>query len=295
MKQKTLSMTMLVIVSLFLLAGTRLFAVEQLLRGFGAETLTQTFSQISQVITGDWQRLGLEFTRLQGKIFWKLYLAAMTAVPVLFLLHYLVFGPKTFSHEGKKIAYYASLVRLFHWLAAISFTLLAVTGLMVIFGKYLGGGHLIMGARLVHIPSAVVFTVSAAVLFLCWLKDMLPTGCDLEWFLILGGYLSRKKKPVPAGKFNAGQKIWFWLATIGGLVMAYSGYYLFAFNADVNVLRGWAIVHNFLGVAIVTFFLIHLYMSVFVVKGSLKSMVTGFKAEDEVAIMHNRYYQRLEK
>lgn len=286
---------MLILGSFFLMVGTLLFAGEQIQHGFDVETLTKAFSQISQVITGDWRQLGLEFTRLQGQVFWKLYLAAITVVPGLFLLHYLIFGPKAFPHRGKVIAYYTLFVRLAHWLAAISFTLLVVTGFMVIFGRYLGGGHLVMGARLIHIPSAVVFVISAVILFPYWLKDMLPAGCDLRWFLILGGYLSRKKEPVPADKFNAGQKIWFWLATIGGLVMAYSGYYLFTFKADVNGLRWWAIVHNLLGIAIVTFFLIHLYMSVFVVKGSLKSMITGFKSEDEVAIMHSRYYQRLEK
>ena len=103
-----------------------------------------------------------------------------------------------------------------HWLAALAFSLLVITGLLVIFGKFVGGGALVLTGRSVHLVSAAVFAVTAVLMFLIWLKDMLPMPCDIAWLFILGGYLSKKKKPVPAGKFNAGQKMWFWLATVGG-------------------------------------------------------------------------------
>jgi len=43
----------------------------------------------------------------------------------------------------------------------------------------------------------------------------------VKWMMIVGGYLSKEKKPIPAGKFNAGQKMWYWIATLGGMVMVH--------------------------------------------------------------------------
>ena len=113
--------------------------------------------------------------------------------------------------------------------------------------------------------------------------------CDIAWLFILGGYLSKKKKPVPAGKFNAGQKMWFWLATVGGGIMAYTGWYLYTFNAVTDQLRIMSLIHSFLGATLVALFLVHLYMSLFAIKGAITSMINGYKPREEVEILHSRY------
>lgn len=250
---------------------------------------TASFHQFNEVFTGDWQQYGQTFTHLQASLFSRIFLLTLTLMPAVFFLHYLVIGAKQFSHQGQDVLYFPFVIRLIHWLTASSFTLLVLTGLMVIFGKLLGGGEIGMAGRAVHLAAAVVFTVSAFFMFLNWVKDMLPMPHDIGWILIMGGYLSKKKKPVPAGKFNAGQKAWFWLATAGGAVMAWTGYHLYAFKGVTDQLRLMAIIHNFLGVVLVAFFIIHLYMSLFAIKGSIRSMVTGYKPREEVEILHSRF------
>lgn len=126
-------------------------------------------------------------------------------------------------------------------------------------------------------------------MFFMWLREMLPALYDIKWMFIMGGYLSKEKKPVPAGKFNAGQKMWFWLATVGGFVMAFSGYFLWNFQAPVDSLRLLAIIHNFLAAALTALFMVHLYMSLFAINGSLQSMISGYKPKDEVDVMHGKY------
>lgn len=255
----------------------------------GAGTGTSSFIQFNDAFTGDWQQYGQTFTNLQAGLFRQLFLVILTLIPAVFLLHYILIGAKHFDHKGADVLFFSSTTRLIHWVAAVSFSLLVVTGLMIIFGKLLGGGTLIMSGRIVHIVSALVFAVAAVFMFLIWLKDMLPMPYDIAWLFIMGGYLSRKKKPVPAGKFNAGQKTWFWLATVGGLVMAYSGWYLYTFRLDVDQLRIMAMIHNFLGAALVAMFLVHLYMSMFAISGALGSMISGYKPREEVEILHSRY------
>ena len=144
-------------------------------------------------------------------------------------------------------------------------------------------------ARSVHLLSAMVFAGSAFLMFVAWIKDMLPALYDIKWMIIMGGYLSKEKKPVPAGKFNAGQKMWFWLATLGGAVMAVTGYFLYSFPENIDALRLSAIIHSFLGAAMVAMFLVHVYMSMAAIKGALGSMISGYKAEAELKILHPEF------
>ncbi len=261
----------------------------QILQPAGPGPSTASFTAINKVFTGDWQQYGQLFTSWQGGLFNRIFLLVLTIVPVVFLLHYIIIGAKSFSHAGTPIKFFGILTRFLHWLAALSFSLLVITGLMVVFGKFIGGGPLVMSGRSIHLIAAIVFCLSAAGLFLIWLKDMLPMPHDILWLLIMGGYLSKKKKPVPAGKFNAGQKVWFWLATVGGGIMAWSGYTLYSFAAPVDQIRQMAILHNLLAAGLIAFFIIHLYMSLFAVKGAISSMLTGYKSREEVAILHSRY------
>lgn len=247
------------------------------------------FHELIGFVTGNWQEFGQLFTTLQGQWFSKIFLAIIVAVPGIFLLHYLIVGAKHFDHDGEKILFFPLFIRVVHLIAAISFSLLVITGLVIIFGRYFGGGALIRFARYTHLGAAMIFVLPGLLMFISWFKDMLPKLYDISWMLMLGGYLSKQKKPVPAGKFNAGQKMYFWIATAGGGVMAYTGYIIWGMGAALDTVRLFAIIHNVLGMFIVTFYLTHVYMSVFAIAGSLESMKTGYKPKEEVDILHSRY------
>lgn len=248
--------------------------------------------------------LGPLFTTLQSEYFRMFFLAVLLFVPVAFAGHYFIWGPKVFSHDGKKIYIFSVFNRLVHLLAALSFLILVPTGFMMAFGKYLGGGSLVLMARQLHGMTTVIFLLSVIPMFLFWVAEMLPSLDDIKWLLILGGYLSKKKREIPAGKFNAGQKMWFWLATLGGLVMILTGTAMFLQDFDLHIaaglglsqidlLRAAAIIHNLLAVAIVALFFTHVYMSLFAIKGAIHSMITGYKEEEEVQFLHSSYYRQL--
>lgn len=257
--------------------------------GFTQFFSPENYGELYGGITGDWQKLGQPFTQLQSELFWKIFLGVITVIPGVFLLHFLIVGAKSFAHDGPQILFFNFFTRIVHWIGAISFALLVITGLLIIFGAIFGGGAPIRLARHIHIINAILFAVIAVFMFLIWVKDMFPTFYDIKWIFILGGYLSKKKKPVPAGKFNAGQKAWFWLATIGGGIMAYTGYIIWGMNGDLDTVRLYTIVHNVLGMVLISLFLTHLYMSLFAIKGSLHSMISGYKPKEEVDILHSRY------
>ncbi len=252
-------------------------------------------------------KLGSLFTMLQSNYFAKIFLAILVGVPSVFLLHYLVIGPKVFSHDGKKIYAFNIFHRIVHQIAAISFIVLVPTGFIMTFGSTFGGGEFVRMMKDLHGLATVTFAIVVIPMFLMWLKNMLPTFDDIKWMMIVGGYLSKVKRPVPAGKFNAGQKAWYWFATLGGMVMILTGaiMYFMDFNipminevtglSQIDLLRASAILHAVVGFVIVALFFTHIYMAVFAIKGAIHSIITGYKEEEEVKILHSSWYKKLKK
>ncbi|QKJ23042.1 formate dehydrogenase subunit gamma [Poseidonibacter lekithochrous] len=250
--------------------------------------------------------LGDLFVYLQTKLFENAYLFVIVLVPLVFFIHYMIIGPKKFKHDGKKYYVFTLFNRIIHGIAAISFIIIIPTGLIMMFGSTFGGGEFVKACKELHAVATVLFMISVIPMFLMWLKSMLFTGEDIKWFMILGGYLSKEKKPVPAGKFNAGQKMWFWVCTIGGVMMIFTGATLYVQDLNlavltmfglskIEMLRLCIIAHNTVGLAMVALFFTHVYMSIFAIKGAILSIINGYKEEEEVAILHSSYYKELEK
>lgn len=132
--------------------------------------------------------------------------------------------------SGMTIPRFNTFERAAHWLLAISFIILALTGLNVLYGKSLllpliGKGafsELSLWAKLLHNYVAFGFIVGLAVIFLTWVWQNFPNLYDVKWLLTLGGQFS-KDGHVSAKKFNAGQKILFWLVILSGLSISLSG------------------------------------------------------------------------
>ncbi len=250
-----------------------------------------------------YQKWGGLFTYLQVHWFRTIFAATIVGVLIVFLLHYLIIGPKRFSHEGKKYYIFSLFMRIVHWVAALAFVIIIPTGLIMIYGKYFGGGDFVLTARYLHSIGTVIFIIAVIPMFLVWAVPMLLSLDDFKWLIMAGGYLSKGKVVVPVCKFNAGQKLWFWVATLGGFLMIITGAMMYFQDFDIyiikslgydqiDVIRIAAIVHNLFGVIVLAMFVTHLYMSIFAIKGSLDSMITGYKSEDEVSHMHNAFFER---
>ncbi len=251
-------------------------------------TFSQYFGELIFYITGDWEKWGGLFTFLQGNQYFMYgFLLLITVIPAIFAMHLLIVGAKHFDHSGNQILFFPLFARIVHFIGAASFSALTITGLLIVSGQFFDGGSFIRLARFIHIFAAITAFPAVISMLIIWFKDMLPAPCDIKWIFILGGYLSKKKVPVPAKKFNAGQKMWFWCAIPGGLIMLATGYIIWDFSLPLDIIRMSTLLHNVLGMIIVAFFLTHCYMSIFAIAGSLESMKTGYKPEEEVHILHS--------
>lgn len=151
-----------------------------------------------------------------------MWIAAFSLPTAGCLFYYLTFGPHTVS--GKETGP-GTLVRIFtirewisHWLMLLGFLTLAVTGFMQVVSvtalEHIGPVHGWLG---------FIFFLIALITLLGWVRDALFKQYDWPWLLKMGGYLSHDPKPLAAGRFNAGQKMYYWslmLVLIGLLVSA---------------------------------------------------------------------------
>lgn len=252
-------------------------------------------------------KLGEIFTLWQGQYNTKIFLGILITIPLVFLIHYMIIGPKVFSHDGKKIFAFSLYSRIIHQIAAVSFIVIVPTGFIIVFGDFFGGGTFVRACKNLHGFFTIPFAIVVIPMFLMWVKDMFLRWDDIKWLMIVGGYLSKVKNPVPAGRFNAGQKTWYWLATLGGMMMILTGATMFFLDfkiemlnnltglSQIDTLRVAAILHNVIGFAVVILFFVHIYMAVFAIKGAVHSIINGHMEEEEVKILHSSWYRKLKE
>lgn len=241
-----------------------------------------------------WNGLGELFTILQNQYFAFIFLLILIFVPMAFYGHYKLIGRRRYAHDSFLVVFTKYNI-IVHWCMAIPFMVVCITGLMMIFGDKLGGGALIRFARDLHGLSTIFVAIFGTLMFLMWVKDCLFKPYDLRWMMMLGGYLDPVNREIPAHKFNAGQKMWFWIATLGGAIMVFTGAVMFFQCTDINTLRLMAIVHNVMGFAIVALLITHIYMAVFAIEGAMESILNGKMGEEEVSMLHSLYYRDLQK
>ncbi len=165
--------------------------------------------------------------------------------------------------SGETIERFKNFERFGHWCLAGSFIMLSITGLILLFGRAVIipiFGHQVNGALAnfsiwVHNNIAWVFMFSLVAIFLMWVKHNIPNKLDWEW-LKMGGGIVGSGHP-HAKKFNAGQKIIFWMTILLGASVSLSGLsLLFPFELPMFA-KTFGIMNSVLGTAFPTDLLAH--------------------------------------
>ncbi|WP_372618960.1 formate dehydrogenase subunit gamma [Falsiroseomonas sp.] len=185
--------------------------------------------------------------------------------------------------SGRTIQRFNMLERTAHWMTASSFIVLALSGLNLTFGRYLllpllgpeAFATVTLWGKYAHNYLSFPFTLGVVLLFLLWVRDNLPNGKDVAWFTAGGGLLGRGHPP--AGRFNGGQKLVFWITVIGGTLVAVSGYVLiFPFWAtDIAGQQLAHIVHGVVSVLMIAAMIGHIYIGSLGMEGAFDAMGSG--------------------
>jgi formate dehydrogenase subunit gamma len=198
---------------------------------------------------------------------------------------YLIMGRLRISagRSGQKVRRFSGFERFSHWLTAVSFVLLGLTGLNITFGKMLvlpligpdAFSNLSQAAKYVHNFVSFAFVIGLVLIVVMWIKDNLPHRVDIDWVKQGGGFI--KSKHAPAGRFNLGEKLIFWFALFAGIAVSVSGF-LLLFPFSVTNIAGMQItqvVHAVVAVLFVAVILAHIYIGTLGMEGAFEAMGSG--------------------
>lgn len=203
------------------------------------------------------------------------------------------------GRSEKRVKRFSLYQRTTHWTVAITFITLGLTGCILIFGRsvllpLLGGdvfGNLAFAAKRIHDFVGPVFGIALVVQFILFIKgNMLKPKEDLMWILKGGGMFGSHAS---SHRYNAGEKTWFWLAMLGGLIVVASGLVLDfpLFGQDRADMSLAHIVHSSGAILILAASFGHIYMGTIAMEGAFEVMATGYCDANWAKEHHDLWYE----
>ena len=200
---------------------------------------------------------------------------------------------------GRKIERFTPWERSVHWATAISFSVLAVSGIVILFGKsvflpligYTLFSWLALLAKNLHNFLGPLFCVCVFLLFCTFVRNNFFRSYDKLWFRKFGGLLSGHD--VPSGKFNAGEKAWFWGGVLFlGVIVSASGLILDFpnFNQTRQTMQISNVVHAVATILFMLGAMGHIYMGTIGMAGAFDAMKTGYVDETWAKEHHEYWY-----
>ena len=218
------------------------------------------------------------------------------------LFHFTV-GPLKVKEEltGRKIERFSYFERAAHWANVAAFLALAVSGLVMAFGKFfilpvIGTtlfGWLSYVLKNVHNFAGPLFAVSLLVVIVTFMRDNLPAKGDLNWLLRGGGLFSGHE--IDSARYNAGEKVVFWGGVFFlGLIVVVSGLALNkllpGLSYDRSTMQIAHMVHSVSNLLMLVMFMGHIYLGTLGTKGALEGMRTGYVDETWAEQHHKLWY-----
>ncbi len=237
----------------------------------------------------DWRTRRNGYVKEFGKWALGIVIIAIAAV-------YFAKGTVRLEHgrSGRMVERWTPFNRFLHWYVAVLFVVLAVSGLIILYGKYLlipligkgGFGAVAIASKVIHNYSGPLFGIGLIVMALLWFRHNIPKAIDLKWFLAGGGILT---KDHPSAEFlNGGEKVWFWITVIGGGLVLATGLVLNFPNFEQvrETMQDANVLHAITALVLVAVFLGHVYIATIGTEGALEGMVHG-KVDVEWAKQHH--------
>ena len=219
--------------------------------------------------------------------------------------------------SGRTMVRFNGIERFVHWMTAVCFIVMALTGLNLLYGKFvllpvLGPSifaGLTMAGKYAHNYLAFPFMLGLALMFVIWLRDNIPNRFDMMWIAEGGGLFTKGVHP-PSRKFNAGQKVIFWIVILGGLSLSMTGLaLLFPFTfawwngtfavlkaIGINLPTGLTMLeemqlsqlwHGLMALIMIGIIIGHIYIGSLGMEGAFSAMGTGLVDENWAREHHN--------
>jgi formate dehydrogenase subunit gamma len=253
----------------------------KVIRGLG--TIPDTKSYVLEHPAGrDWR----EFHTVTLKWIGGIAILGILAVLVIF---YLWRGSMKLrsGFSGNTILRFNTFERFTHWLTAVSFIILGITGLNITFGRslllpWMGPESFSTWsewAKYSHNYLSFAFTIGVVLMFLMWVGENFPTAADATWLKEGGGMFDKEDRThPPAWKFNAGQKLLYWGVILASIAMMISGFMLmFPFYGGLGIgsMELAEVFHGVVAMLFVALILGHIYIGTVGMEGAFDAMSDG--------------------
>ena len=176
--------------------------------------------------------------------------------------------------------------RLTHWVVGLSFALLLATGFAFSYPSlfwmtmFVGGGA---SARVLHPWIGLTFSAGLGWMFVLWVREMFLDDNDRRWLLAIKHYARHETDKVPpTGKYNGGQKLFFWTQSVLGVVLLLSGVSLWRPDGLLGLgpfasglLQTMRLLHYLAALGGGLFLIIHVYLGIVAYPGTARGMIDG--------------------
>jgi formate dehydrogenase subunit gamma len=247
------------------------------IRGLGTIPDTKSYT-LEQPAGRDWRHFHEVTLRWIGGI-------AILGMLALLVIFYLSRGMVRIESGrcGRTIVRFNAFERFVHWMTAVCFVILAFSGLNITFGRPLllslmrpeSFTAFSEWAKYAHNYLSFPFTLGVVLIFLMWLGGNLPTRVDIDWLKRGGGMIGRDHPP--AYRFNAGQKLIYWIVVLGGGAAAVSGYVLIFpfYGTTIATMQQAEMVHSIVAMLFIAAMLGHIYIGTIGMEGAFEAMGSG--------------------
>jgi formate dehydrogenase subunit gamma len=224
----------------------------------------------------------------------------------ILLLFYLAKGPIKVHDPltGRQIERFSGVERVAHWTMGLSFVVLAITGIVILFGKYILlpiVGHaafasLTVLSKNLHNFVGPLFIFALVIFITLFIKDNIPKSYDSAWLGKFGGMFSGEH--VASGKFNAGEKVLFWSLVVGlctiisvtGLILNFPNW-----NQGREAMQLANLIHGICAILAMAMACFHIYLGTVGMEGALKAMKTGYVDETWAKEHHEYWYNEVKE
>jgi formate dehydrogenase subunit gamma len=192
-------------------------------------------------------------------------------------------GDKVHSGDPVVVDRYPPSARINHWINAVCLILLAISGLalfhpsLFFLTALFGGGEI---ARQIHPWLGVVVFFAFYGLFFRFWRSCLFVRDDLAWMLGIKDVMSGQEDKVPeVGRYNPGQKLFFWVMSVVIIVMFVTGViiwdqYFYGYTS-IEQKRLAVLIHSVFAVLAICGLIVHVYMVIYE-RGTLRAMTRGW-------------------
>jgi formate dehydrogenase subunit gamma len=201
-----------------------------------------------------------------------------------------------------RITRYSAGTRINHWIVAISFVLVALSGLALFhpalfwLTNLFGGGP---WTRILHPFIGCVMVAAFYLLCVHFWRDNIMQQRDWIWLRKINDVVGNREENLPdVGRYNAGQKLLFFtlVLCLAGLLLSGISIWRVYFSAffSIGVIRAGALLHAFLAFVLICAIIVHIYAGIWV-KGSIRAMTRGWVTPGWAWKHHRAWFREVNK